>query len=164
MKRLPAIMALSPTKWTAGGIGGRPEQARHRAIGPLERVGLGAAAYQRYPNEFSGGQRQRVGIARALMFDPEIIIADEAISALDVSIQAQILRLLAEVQAEKHLAMIFITHDLRVASHICDQVIVMSRGGTEEALHGLAATLPEQLEQSVELVLAWRSLIGKCDA
>jgi len=109
------------------------QEAHSRAIGLLERVGLGAAAYERYPHEFSGGQRQRVGIARALMFDPEIIIADEAVSALDVSIQAQILQLLAEVQAEKHLAMIFITHDLRVASQICDQVIVMSRGKVVEA-------------------------------
>ncbi|MBN9052985.1 MAG: ABC transporter ATP-binding protein [Rhizobiales bacterium] len=109
------------------------EEAHRRALGLLERVGLGAAAYERYPHEFSGGQRQRVGIARALMFDPEIIVADEAVSALDVSIQAQILQLLAEVQAEKHLAMIFITHDLRVASQICDQVIVMSRGKVVEA-------------------------------
>ena len=109
------------------------EDAHRRALGLLERVGLGAAAYDRYPHEFSGGQRQRVGIARALMFDPEIIVADEAVSALDVSIQAQILQLLAEVQAEKHLAMIFITHDLRVASQICDQVIVMSRGRVVEA-------------------------------
>ncbi|VTZ65847.1 ABC transporter ATP-binding protein [Sinorhizobium medicae] len=109
------------------------EEAHRRALGLLERVGLGAAAYERYPHEFSGGQRQRVGIARALMFDPQIIVADEAVSALDVSIQAQILQLLAEVQAEKHLAMIFITHDLRVASQICDQVIVMNRGRVVEA-------------------------------
>ena len=109
------------------------EEAHRRALGLLERVGLGATAYDRYPHEFSGGQRQRVGIARALMFEPEIIVADEAVSALDVSIQAQILRLLAEVQEEKHLAIIFITHDLRVASQICDQVIVMSRGKVVEA-------------------------------
>ncbi|WP_432344484.1 ABC transporter ATP-binding protein [Shinella yambaruensis] len=109
------------------------KEAHRRALGLLERVGLGAAAFERYPHEFSGGQRQRVGIARALMFDPQIIVADEAVSALDVSIQAQILQLLAEVQAEKHLAMIFITHDLRVASQICDQVIVMNRGRVVEA-------------------------------
>ncbi|MDQ2068123.1 ABC transporter ATP-binding protein [Xinfangfangia sp. CPCC 101601] len=107
-------------------------QAQTTAIALLERVGLGRAAFDRYPHEFSGGQRQRIGIARALMFEPEIIIADEAVSALDVSIQAQVLQLLAEIQAERHLAMIFITHDLRVASQICDQVLVMNKGRVVE--------------------------------
>ncbi len=103
-------------------------EARAKALRLLDLVGLDAQAYDRFPHEFSGGQRQRIGIARALMFDPVVLVADEAVSALDVSIQAQILELLARVQAEMKVAMIFITHDLRVASQICDEVIVMHRG------------------------------------
>jgi peptide/nickel transport system ATP-binding protein len=103
-------------------------EARSRALSLLDRVGLQATAYDRYPHEFSGGQRQRVGIARALMFDPVLLIADEAVSALDVSIQAQILELLDEIQRDTGIAMVFITHDLRVASQICDYIAVMQRG------------------------------------
>jgi peptide/nickel transport system ATP-binding protein len=91
-------------------------------------VGLSEGAYDRFPHEFSGGQRQRVGIARSLMFDPLVLIADEAVSALDVSIQAEILTLLGEIQKETGLTIVFITHDLRVASKICDDVIVMHEG------------------------------------
>ncbi|MFV0474079.1 MAG: ABC transporter ATP-binding protein, partial [Pikeienuella sp.] len=111
----------------------KPAEAREKAHAILSQVGLDPSAFDRYPHEFSGGQRQRIGIARALMCDPELIIADEAVSALDVSIQAQVLELLAQVQQERHLAMIFITHDLRVASQICDEVIVMHRGRVVEA-------------------------------
>ncbi|TNC61833.1 ABC transporter ATP-binding protein [Rubellimicrobium roseum] len=107
--------------------------ARQKARTILAQVGLDSSAYDRYPHEFSGGQRQRIGIARALMFDPEVLLADEAVSALDVSIQAQILELLARVQKERQLAMIFITHDLRVASQICDEVLVMHKGQVVEA-------------------------------
>ena len=104
------------------------KQARTEAKELLRLVGLDDGAFERYPHEFSGGQRQRVGVARALMFKPELLIADEAVSALDVSIQAQILELLDRIQRETGVAMIFITHDLRVASQICDEIAVMQKG------------------------------------
>jgi len=107
-------------------------EARAKALRLLKLVGLDEAAYDRFPHEFSGGQRQRIGIARALMFDPALLVADEAVSALDVSIQAQILELLGRVQKEMKVAMIFITHDLRVASQICDEVAVMYKGSIVE--------------------------------
>ncbi|QCO54409.1 ABC transporter ATP-binding protein [Pseudorhodobacter turbinis] len=106
-------------------------QAKAREL--LEMVGLDASAMQRFPHEFSGGQRQRIGIARALALEPSIIIADEAVSALDVSIQAQVLDLLAELKSRLHLSMLFITHDLRVAARICDRIIVMQKGKIVEA-------------------------------
>ncbi|MGY4495397.1 ABC transporter ATP-binding protein [Pseudomonas sp. TE3610] len=108
------------------------EKARTKALKLLKLVGLDASAFERYPHEFSGGQRQRIGIARALMFDPMVLIADEAVSALDVSIQAQIIELLATVQRETGVAMIFITHDLRIASRICDEVAVIHQGAIVE--------------------------------
>jgi len=94
----------------------------------LVRVGLNAVAADRYPHEFSGGQRQRICIARALALKPRVLIADEAVSALDVSVQAQVLALLAELRQEMKLAMIFITHDLRIAAEIADRVIVLQKG------------------------------------
>jgi len=105
-----------------------PAEAEKRAHELLEIVGLDERAYDRFPHEFSGGQRQRIGVARALANDPEVLIADEPVSALDVSIQAQILRLLDEIRERMSLSMIFITHDLRVAAQVCDRIAVMRQG------------------------------------
>jgi ABC-type oligopeptide transport system ATPase subunit len=110
------------------GLCASPAQERERAAELLEQVGLPAANLGRYPHEFSGGQRQRIGIARALAVEPRFIIADEPVSALDVSIQAQIINLLRDIQAQKGLTYLFISHDLKVVEHMCDQVAVMYLG------------------------------------
>jgi peptide/nickel transport system ATP-binding protein len=98
----------------------------------LKLVRMDASAMDRYPHQFSGGQRQRICIARALMMDPELLVADEAVSALDVSVQAQVLQLFEEIKTRLNLAMLFITHDLRVASQVCDFLAVMSKGQVVE--------------------------------
>ena len=129
--------SLNPRK-TVGSIIGEPfavhglrkgEGARRRAVAELmERVGLSPEHYNRHPHEFSGGQRQRIGVARALALEPKLIVADEPVSALDVSIQAQILNLLRQLQRELGLTLVLIAHDLAVVRHMCDRVAVMHLG------------------------------------
>jgi oligopeptide transport system ATP-binding protein len=142
--------SLNPRK-RAGQIIGEPlrlqgelggAELRREVLGLLDRVGLSSEHYDRYPHEFSGGQRQRIGIARALALRPKLIIADEPVSALDVSIRAQILELLAELQSEFGLTYIFVAHDIGVVRHVSDRIAVMHRGKIVE--EGPADTVCER--------------------
>ncbi len=119
----------------------RGSEAQRRVQELMETVGLSKRFIKRYPHEFSGGQRQRIGIARALAVDPDFIVADEPISALDVSIQAQIMNLLEKLQREKNLTYLFISHDLRAIRHVSDRIAVMYLGKLVEI--GEAATVYE---------------------
>jgi peptide/nickel transport system ATP-binding protein len=113
-------------------FGTAPNIAHERARELMRLVGLDPDALERYPHQFSGGQRQRICIARALAMDPEILVADEPVSALDVSVQAQVLELIDDVRKRFNLAVLFITHDLRVAAQVCDRIAVMHRGEVVE--------------------------------
>lgn len=108
-------------------------ELRQRIIETLESVGLSADVVNKYPHQFSGGQRQRIAIARALITRPALIVADEAVSALDVSVQAQVLNLLKDLQTESNISYLFIGHDLDVMEYMCDDIIVMNNGEIVEA-------------------------------
>jgi ABC-type microcin C transport system duplicated ATPase subunit YejF len=108
-------------------LGSAAEQ-KEKTLQMLARVGLQATDAEKYPHQFSGGQRQRIGIARALVLQPKVVVCDEPVSALDVSVQAQILLLLKALQTEMQLSYIFISHDLRVVRHIADDIVVMNKG------------------------------------
>lgn len=137
---------------------GRKREHRARAMELLASVGLDAGLAERYPSQLSGGQRQRVAIARALVSNPDIVILDEAISALDVSVRAQIVNLLLELQDRLHLAYAFIAHDLAIVQHLCHRTVVMYRGKIVE--EGPSMTVFERPAHPYTAALLEASYIG----
>jgi len=149
------------------GIGANDDERARLALGWLEKVGLPAAAFGKYPHEFSGGQRQRIAIARCLTMQPEIIVCDESVSALDVSVQATVLNLLLDLQQEFGLTYVFISHDLAVVKYMADDILVMNKGeiverGTAEAIYAnpqhaytrqLLAAIPRGTEAARENIV-----------
>lgn len=125
---------------------GNAESRKAQVNQMLERVGLTATDAQKFPHQFSGGQRQRIGIARALVLQPKVVICDEPVSALDVSVQAQILLLLKSLQQEMGLSYIFISHDLRVVRHIANDIVVMHKGKVVE--QGAVESIYQHPQQS----------------
>jgi peptide/nickel transport system ATP-binding protein len=128
------------------------DDAHARAVELLNLVGLDRDSMKRYPHQFSGGQRQRICIARALALEPDVLIADEAVSALDVSVQAQVLDLLEDIRVRSNIAVLFITHDLRVAAKICNRIIVMKNGSVVEAASARSVLATPQHEYTRLLI------------
>jgi peptide/nickel transport system ATP-binding protein len=136
------------------GVGKNKEQRKERAVELLERVGLSAGDMNRYPHQFSGGQRQRICIARALALNPKFIICDESVSALDVSVQAQVLNLLKELQEDFQLTYIFISHDLSVVKFMSDRILVMNQGKIVESGTAESIYLQPKQEYTQKLIAA----------
>ena len=155
------IMHILSRPMEIHGLARSRAEKRERVLELLRRVGLGIEHIDRYPHEFSGGQRQRIAIARALSVDPELVIGDEPVSALDVSIQAQILNLFRELQEEFGLTYLFIAHDLSVIRHISDRVAVMYVGKIVET--GPAARAVRQAAPSLHQGVAGGGPRGRSD-
>jgi peptide/nickel transport system ATP-binding protein len=113
-------------------IGNSDIERKEKVMTILEKVGLDTSFYNRYPHEFSGGQRQRIGIARTIALEPQLIVCDESVSALDISVQAQVLNLLNDLKEQFGFTYLFISHDLAVVKYMSDQLIVMNNGKIEE--------------------------------
>jgi len=134
---------------------GSNKERKERVLTLLEHVGLERSHYDRYPHEFSGGQRQRIGIARTIAVNPKLIICDESVSALDISVQAQVLNLLNELKSDFGFTYIFISHDLAVVKYMSDQLVVMNKGQIEEigdADHIYAAPEKEYTRKLIDAI------------